>query len=115
MVKGGKNVYCRASALQRVTLKPGTRYRLSGFMKLKDVVAVSAAGGVDILVGALGCAYPDGENDPAGTRDWHRFAYEFKTPEKFKGSAGSYIGPRLVLAYGTAWIDDLRLDEIQDE
>ena len=113
VVKGGKNVYCRASALQRVTLKPGTRYRLSGFMKLKDVVAVSAAGGVDILVGALGCAYPDGENDPAGTRDWHRFAYEFKTPEKFKGSADSYIGPRLVLAYGTAWVDDLRLEEIK--
>ena len=111
VIPGGKNVYSRASGIQYVKFKPSTRYRLSGFMKLQDVVAVSASGGVDILMGPLGTAFPIGAKDPSGTRDWHRFVYEFDTPATLSGKPLP-VGPRLVLAYGTAWVDDLRLEEI---
>ena len=110
---GQKNtVYDRASALQRVELKPSTRYRLSGLVKMDGVTAVCSIGGLGICVSAVARTYPSGQKFPSGTRDWHRFAYEFKTPDKVGGSVVSYIGPRLALAYGTAWIDDIRLDEL---
>ena len=111
-MKGG--AFCRASALQSVTLKPSTKYRLSGFMKLENVEAVCSAGGADLLVSMpMDKGFPIGK-DPTGTRDWHRFAYEFKTPDKFEGVTSTYIGPRLVMAYGTVWIDDIRLDELPE-
>lgn len=105
-------VYDRGSALQRVELKPSTRYRLSGLLKMDGVKAVCSIGGLGICVSAVAKTYPAGQKFPSGTRDWHRFVYEFKTPAKEVGSVVSYIGPRLALAYGTAWIDDIRLDEL---
>ena len=112
-MKGG--AYSRASALQSVKLKPSTRYRLSGFLRLENVVAVCPAGGADFLVaGPVGSGFPLGKN-PTGTRDWHRFAYEFKTPDKFDGDSTTAIGPRIVLGHGTIWVDDLRLDELTNE
>ena len=110
---GQKNtVYDRASAIQRVELKPSTRYRLSGLVKMDGVTPVCSIGGFGICVSAVARTYPFWQRFPFGTRDWHRFAYEFKTPDKPGGSVVSYIGPRLALAYGTAWIDDIRLDEL---
>lgn len=105
----------RAAALQSVKLKPSTKYRISGFMKLRDVKPVCAAGGVDILVSEpVDRGYPIGKN-PSGTRDWFRFAYEFTTPKEFAGVKSTFVGPRIIFGSGTAWVDDIRLDEITDK
>ena len=103
--------FCRVAAVQGVKLKPGTRYRLSGFLKLKDVKPVDSFGGADFLAGNR--AYPS-DKDPYGTRDWHRFAYEFTTPADLDATKAIHIGPRLIFASGTAWIDDIRLDEMDE-
>ena len=109
----GVDSFCRVAAVQGVKLKPGTTYRLSGFLKLENVKAVEREGGADFLVAAVNRAYPIGK-DPCGTRDWHRFAYEFTTPAALDGTKATHIGPRLIYASGTAWIDDIRLDEVGD-
>ena len=101
--------------MQRLELKPNTRYRLSGFAKLDGVKAVCSMGGFGLGVSAIANrSYPYGQKLPSGTREWHRFVYEFKTPAASPGrtTVASYIGPRLVYAYGTAWVDDIRLDEL---
>ena len=107
----GTNTFCRVSAVQGVKFKPGTRYRLSGFLKLDGVEPVDKIGGADFLVEALNKAYPS-DKSPYGTRDWHRFAYEFTTPAALDGTKATIIGPRLIYASGTVWIDDIRLDEM---
>ena len=107
----GVDTFCRVAAVQGVRLKPSTKYRLSGFLKLENVKPAELEGGADFLVGAVNKAYPIGK-DPCGTRDWHRFAYEFTTPATLNSLQQSFIGPRLIYASGTAWIDDIRLDEI---
>ena len=107
----GKDTFCRASAVQGVKLKPGRRYRLSGFIKLDGVEPIDRIGGTDFLVEALNKAYP-ADKSPYGTRDWHRFAYEFETPKTLDETRAAVIGPRLIYASGTVWIDDIRLDEI---
>ncbi|MBR4653060.1 MAG: DUF4838 domain-containing protein [Kiritimatiellae bacterium] len=107
--KPGVDSFCRVAAVQGVKLKAGTKYRLSGFLKLENVKTAELDGGADFLVGAS--AYPSGR-DPYGTRDWHRFAYEFTTSADLDVTKPSYIGPRLIYASGTAWVDDIRLDEL---
>ena len=107
----GVDSFCRVAAVQGVRLKPSTKYRLSGFLKLGNVKLAELEGGADFLVGAVNKAYPIGK-DPCGTRDWHRFAYEFTTPATLNSLLPSFIGPRLIYASGTAWIDDIRLDEV---
>ena len=109
----GKDTFCRASAVQGVKLKPGRRYRLSGFIKLDGVEPINRIGGTDFLVEALNKAYP-ADKSPYGTRDCHRFAYEFETPKTLDETRAAVIGPRLIYASGTVWIDDIRLDELAE-
>ena len=109
-MKGGK--YCRASALQRVMLKPSTKYRLSGFMKIEGVTPVCAMSGANFLVsGPVEKGFPD-RWLATGTRDWYAFSYEFTTPGNFEGEKPANVGPRLIHSYGTMWVDDIRLEEI---
>ena len=96
-------------------LKPSTRYRLSYFVKMDDVVTTKRRGGVTVAV-----LYGNGKSDffPKtrlnGTMLWVRQAFEFTTPD-----AGSINGKRphdirllMTEAYGTVWFSDVRLDEI---
>ena len=109
-MKGGK--YCRASAMQTVKLKPSTKYRLSGFIKIDDVRPVCVIGGVNFLVsGPVDKGFPD-RWLATGTRDWHAFAYEFTTPGDYEGEKKANVGPRLIHASGTVWVDDIRLVEL---
>lgn len=46
-----------------------------------------------------------------GTRPWFRQTFDLKTPAS--PVAVAYIAPSLIESSGTAWFDDVRLEEIK--
>lgn len=91
---------------QTVTVKPKTRYRLTGYIKTKDVV-VKGTGASISLAGGF-----DRTEAFTGKQNWKKVSFEFDTG----GMDTIKIGPRLGhysnMAMGTAWFDDLQLIEI---
>ena len=99
-------------------LKPSTQYRLSYYLKLRDVKPTARGGGagsdVNANPSAKGCAswFPAGAA-PHGTRDWFRQEFEFTTPGKIPESKPfASLALRLRHATGTAWYDGVRIEEI---
>ncbi|EDY21121.1 hypothetical protein CfE428DRAFT_1414 [Chthoniobacter flavus Ellin428] len=89
---------------QAIQVKPKTHYRLTGYIKTKDIV------GKD---GASLCLEGGFEHSPfiTGTRSWTKVTLEFDS-----GAADTVkVGPRLGYysgpAMGTAWFSDLSLVE----
>jgi len=96
-----------------VALKSGRRYRLSYFVKTNDIQPVSRGGGVGPLIMAKGWSreFPETRNFLAGTVPWIRQVFEFTTPSDLSPEACPlYL--RIRYATGTAWFDDVRIDEV---
>ena len=95
-------------------LKPNTKYRLSYFIKTKDVVPRKSNCGGRMRLGLLGSNnfYP--WQGIIGTHDWFLQTFEVKTPAEPKSDI-SYLAPSITGASGTVWFDDIRLEEIGDE
>ena len=104
--KGNANAGCRMPGL-----KPNTRYRISYYLKTKDLVGKTGAGTWIYFSKTGSAALP--RNRILGTNPWHRVCVEFKTP----ASTGKDYVPPLGLwvwnAKGTAWFDEIRIDEIK--
>ena len=99
-------------------LKPDTAYRLSFFLKMRDVIPWKTTHGACVRVSmtdANGKMYNDfyPVQGIIGTRAWFRQTFELKTPSSPVRIA--YIAPSLIESSGTAWFDDVRLEEIKDE
>ena len=96
-------------------LKPGTRYRVSGVFRLKDVrpAAPRYDGGCwfDGYVGKWQW-FPKGCAVFSGTVDWTYRAYEFTTPEELGSEVRPFFGFVMKRAVGEAWIDCLALEEM---
>ena len=91
---------------QTVTVKPKTRYRLTGYIKTQDVV-VKGRGATLSLDGGF-----EHTESITGKKSWTKVTLEFES-----GAATSIkIGPRLghhgSMAKGVAWFDDLTLIEL---
>ncbi|MBN8420051.1 MAG: hypothetical protein J0L73_14130 [Verrucomicrobia bacterium] len=91
---------------QTVTVKPKTRYRLTGYLKTKDVVVKSTGANISLAGGF------DRTEAFSGKQNWKKVSFEFDTG----GMNTIKIGPRLghysSMAMGTAWFDDLQLIEL---
>lgn len=91
---------------QTVTVKPKTRYRLTGYLKTKDVVVKSTGASISLAGGF------DRTEAFSGKQNWKKVSFEFDTG----GMDTIKIGPRLghysSMAMGTAWFDDLQLIEL---
>lgn len=91
---------------QVVTVKPQTRYRLTGYIKTKGVVA-KGSGAVLSLEGGY-----EKTESLEGNNGWKKMEFEFDSA----GNAEVKVGPRLghhhSMAMGVAWFDDLKLVEI---
>ena len=96
-------------------LKPSTRYRLSYFLKLENVVSVGKRGGVYGNVYAGGNLWFPKFEGHKGTTDWMYQSFEFTTSPETGVKHKSYISLRILNATGTAWFDDVRLEELQGE
>lgn len=95
-------------------MKPNTRYRLSYFIRLGNVVPIRPIGGVTVAVKDVKTTlYP--ERRMHGTTPWLGCSFEFKTPDELPDDKPPLIRPVFSHAYGTIWIDDIRLDELPEE
>ena len=100
-------------AEQAITgLKPGTKYRLSYFIRLENVVPKKNNCG-----GRMRLSLPGKNNfhpwqGLIGTREWFRLSFDVQTPPDMKGGT-AYLAPSIIGASGTVWFDDIRLEEIQ--
>jgi hypothetical protein len=94
------------------TLKPNTKYRLSYYVKLKDVKALKRGGGVCVnLFDDRNRWFPN-YNYFTGSNDWIYQSFEFTTGKNANVKIKPYLRLRIFNAKGTAWFDDVKLEEI---
>ncbi|MFC5457689.1 carbohydrate binding domain-containing protein [Prosthecobacter fluviatilis] len=91
---------------QTVTVKPRTRYRLTGYIKTRDVV-VKGTGATLSLAGGY-------EHTEAfsGKQNWKKVSFEFDTGAQDSIKVGPRLGHHSSMAMGTAWFDELQLIEL---
>ena len=99
-------------------LKPNTNYRLSYFVKTKDLVSTDRRGGGGAVV-SLGTKsagfhyYPDGRYI-SGTTDWRYLSFDFRTGDLIDGETRgekACLTLRIRNSAGTAWFNDVRIEE----
>ena len=105
-----------SSLNQAVTLKPGTRYRLTGWIKTRDVVKPNIAkqrpGNEGASLTILG-GY-EKTRSVIGTNDWTFVSLDFTTKAKTELKIGCSPGHYGKLVTGTTWFADISLVEIND-
>ena len=94
-------------------IKPSTRYRLSYFVKLDNVVTTKRRGGVTVAF--LNCGlgetlYP--KTRLHGTTPWVRQCFEFSTSTEVGKEKPPDMRLLMTEAYGTVYFSDVRLDEL---
>ena len=99
-------------------LKPATRYRVSAFLKCKDVETFSGYdGGLNLEftdgVTTARHPFPDGHHGVGylGTMDWATCSFEFTTAATL--GKDRHVAVRLANASGTAWFAGLRVEEVE--
>ena len=92
-------------------LKPKTTYRVSFFMRLQGVEPVGKGNaGVYAEFWDGDWRYFPRNSAPCGTRDWSYQEYVFKTGKKMPDHP--YFHFLISGAKGTAWFDDVRVEEL---
>ena len=97
-------------ARQVVTVKAHTTYRLSGFIKVKDVHENGGAGdaGADLIVGSTLIK----TQAIHGTADWQEVSVEFNTEDKTAVRVGPAVGFYARKVSGTGWFSGMTLTEV---
>ena len=100
------------SMKQKVTVKPATRYRLAGWMKVKNVEAKNMmvkkpTGACLCLMGAF-----EKSEDMIRTKGWTYIKYEFSSGTRSEVVVGARIGIYATPVKGTAWFSDISLVEL---
>jgi hypothetical protein len=91
---------------QSVAVKPKTRYRLSGYIKTKDVV-VKGTGATLSLEGGY-----EKTESITGKQNWKKVTVEFDSGALDSVRVGPRLGHHSNMAMGIAWFDDLELVEL---
>ena len=92
-------------------LKPNQKYRLSFYMKAENVKLLKKGGGVCAnFVDKNNRWYPS--HKLMGTTDWVFQSFEVTTENELCN--GPYLWMRILDGEGTAWFDDVRLEEINE-
>ena len=91
---------------QQVTVKPKTRYRLTGYIKTKDVVG-KGAGACFSLTGTFEKTEPI-----AGTKSWTKVSFEFDSGPASDIMIGPRLGHQASPVLGKAWFDEITLVEL---
>lgn len=102
--------------LRTKKLKPDTRYRISFFVKGRDLrPLLYRDGGACIELNDGGGRHWMRHPWPYlfGTFDWMGLRFELKTGKDAKKMAEhGFVCLRIINATGTAWFDDIRVEEI---
>lgn len=99
----GDDSFCK----QTVKVKVSTRYRLSGYIKTKDVVVKGGQAASISIEGGF-----EATESVKGTKSWSKFDFEFDSGSLSVVKVGCRLGGHSSPAMGTAWFDDLRLIEL---
>jgi len=120
-IKGGKSLHfvnkagkCISAGQCGLNLKPNTKYRLSYYLRTKNLIGTKkgGAGAFIYFTRTLGCSFPYVKL--TGTNPWHRLTFEFTTPaELIVTKQIPVIGLWIWDNEGEAWFDDVRIEEIQ--
>ena len=94
-------------------LKANRKYRLSFYVKLENVKPVGQGGVCANLWDDRNRWFP-AHNYLSGSTDWIFQSFTFTTGEKtgLQGKTIPYLRLRIMNAEGTAWFDDVRLEEL---
>jgi hypothetical protein len=92
--------------LQTVAVKPGFRYKLTGWIKAKDVVSKDKGATI-----ALEGGFEQTESI-VRTKGWTKVTFDFDSGAMDKIKIGPRLGHYSTMALGTAWYDDLTLVEM---
>ncbi len=108
VAKDGDDVQCQ----QAVKVKPNTRYRFRGWVKTRDVAVTQEGGktGACLSVVELGIS-----DSLVGTSDWKQLQIEFDSGNRPQIQLGPRLGCAGSVCIGTAWFDDLQLEELTND
>jgi len=95
--------------LQTVIIKPNTQYRLRGWVKTLDLVVAQVGGttGAHLCIDDKVCSL-----SVLGTGDWRELTLEFNSDDRTVVSVGPRFGYFGSTCTGTAWFDDIELEEL---
>ncbi len=91
---------------QTIAVKPKTRYRLTGYIKIKDVVT-KGPGATLSLEGGF-----EKTESMTGKKGWTKVSFEFDSGASTEIKVGPRLGHYSSPAMGVAWYDDLELEEL---
>ena len=97
-----------SGAKQKITVKPGTRYRLSGYIKTKGLQPEKPKGKYGACIVAGSSRTPS----VLGTKSWSKVTIDFDTFHETEIEVGPHLGDFFDHESGTAWFSDLSLVEI---
>ncbi len=101
----------RVSAGQVIKgMKPGTRYRLSYFLRTKDLKGRTGAGAY-LSLGKKQFAFPNIRI--TGTTSWHKRTFDFETPKDLTPKDKCILGLWIWHAGGDAWYDHVSIVEVK--
>lgn len=98
-------------------VKPGTRYRLSALIRLKDAKPEGPHpnGCCFFACHAGGWQWFPGQQAAfCGTLDWTHVSYAFKTPDVLKTDVEDAVSFQFGRGTGEAWIDCFSIEEVND-
>ena len=119
-VSGGRSVYMKnvkdgkmGMVLKIPALKPSKKYRLSYFLKTRNIDGPRGAGAF-IGFNKIGKYIELPSPNIIGTNSWHRQNFEFKTPaDTGEGHPCRSISFWIWSSQGEAWFDEIRLEEVK--
>ncbi len=118
-ISGGQSCHLKNADGKRMSvsqllpaMKPDTTYRLSYFLKTKDIAGPKDSGAGAYLYFNLKDGLPCPFNHVCGTNEWHRLNFTFKTPKNTGEGRVPVLGLWIWTASGEAWFDDVTLEEI---
>ena len=97
-------------ANQKIAVKPNTRYRISGFIKTKNVEPQKKGQkeGAELMVTGGWTRTPP----VSGTKPWGKVTLEFATGKESEIVVGMSLGHYSAGVSGTAWFSDLSVIEL---
>ncbi|EDY21521.1 hypothetical protein CfE428DRAFT_0766 [Chthoniobacter flavus Ellin428] len=104
---------CHSFVRQLLTVKPHTRYRLSGYIKTRDVEPAKKGqrSGAILMVGRMSVYTPL----LTGTTPWTKVTVDFTTKDDAQIHVGPSVGTDATFARGSAWYSELRLTELSGD
>lgn len=112
LTANGETIFLRQ---QLPALKPDTNYRLSAYIKIKDIVPSANGGGACFNIWDDINHYYPVSGTYTGSMPWTRQVFFFKTSSITNKKTAAYFNLILKKCQGSAWFDDVRLEEINSK